>query len=73
MLSRNVTCYVLQRITTSIMNIGFNYVFVSVYKVNLSTQLLHVVMVKTYSSKVGDTRGALVKFEPEGPIPEPDS
>ena len=40
MLSRSVTCYVLQRNTASIMNIGFNYVFVSACKVNLSAQLL---------------------------------
>ena len=38
------------------MNIGFNYVFVSVCKVNLSAQLLYVVMVKKYSSKVGGTQ-----------------
>ena len=35
------------------MNIGFNYVFVSVCKANLLAQLLYVVMVKRYSSKVG--------------------
>ena len=40
------------------MNIGFNYVpvFVSIRKVNLSAQLLHVVMVKKHSSKVGGTQ-----------------
>ena len=54
MLSRNVTCY--ERNTASIMNIGFNYVFVSECKVNLSAQFLYVVMVKKYSSKVGGTQ-----------------
>ena len=44
------TCYVLQRNTTSIMNIGFNYAFVSVCKVNLSAQLLYVVT--RYGQKV---------------------
>ena len=38
------------------MNIGFNDVFVSVCEVNLSAQLLHVVMVKKYSSKAGGTQ-----------------
>ena len=38
------------------MNVGFNYVFVSVCKVNLSAQLLHVVMFKKYSLKVGGTQ-----------------
>ena len=52
MLSRSVTSYVLQRNTASMMNIGFNYVFVSVCKVNLSAQFLYVVMVKKYCSKV---------------------
>ena len=33
MLSCSVTCYVLQRNTASILNIGFNYVFVSVREV----------------------------------------
>ena len=47
---------VLQRNTASIMNIGFNHVFVSVCKVNLSAQLLYVVMVKKYSSKVSSTQ-----------------
>ena len=56
MLSRSVTCYVLQRNAASIMNIGFNYAFVSVCKVNLSAQLLYVVMIKKYSSKVGGTQ-----------------
>ena len=56
MLSRSVTCYVLQRNTASIKNIGFNCVFVSVSKVNLSAQLLYVVMIKKHSSKVGGTQ-----------------
>ena len=56
MLSRSVTCYVLQRNNASIINIGFNYVFVSVGKVNLSAQLLYVVMVKKYLSKIGGTQ-----------------
>ena len=56
MLSRSVTCSVLQRNAASIINIGFNYVFVSVCKVNLSAQLLYVVMVKKYSLKVGGTQ-----------------
>ena len=38
------------------MNIGFNYVFVSVCKVNLSAQLLCVIMAKKHSSKVGGTQ-----------------
>ena len=40
------------------MNIVFDYVFVSVYKVNLSAQLLYVGMAKKHSSKVGGTRAA---------------
>ena len=56
MLSRSVTCYVRQHNTASIVNIGFNYVFVSVFKVNLPAQLLYAIMVKKYSSKVGDTQ-----------------
>ena len=56
MQSRSVTCYVLQRNTASIMNIRFNYVFVSACKVNSSAQLLYVVMVKKYSSKVDGTQ-----------------
>ena len=52
MLSRSVTFYVLQRNIASVRNIGFNYVFVSACKTNLSAQLLYVVMVKKYSSKV---------------------
>ena len=56
MLSLSVNCYVLQRNTASIINIGFNYVFVSVCKVNLLAQLLYVVMVKKCSSKVGGTQ-----------------
>ena len=55
MLSRSVTSYVRQRNTASIMNIGYNYIFVSVCKLNLSAQLFYVVMVKNYSSKVGGT------------------
>ena len=38
------------------MNIGFNYVFVSACKVNLLAQLLYVLMVKKYSSKIGGTQ-----------------
>ena len=53
MISRSVICYVLQRNIASTMNIGFDYVFVSVGKVNLSAELLYVVMVKTHWSKVG--------------------
>ena len=56
MLSRSVICHVRQRNTASIINIRFNYAFVSVSKVNLSAQLLYVVMVKKYSSKVGGTQ-----------------
>ena len=56
MLSRCFTCYALQHNTASIMNIEFNYVFVSVCKVNLSAQLLHVVMVKKCLSKVDGTQ-----------------
>ena len=56
MLSRSFTCSVLQRNTASIINIGFNCVFVSVRKVNLSAQLLYIVMVKKYSLKVADTQ-----------------
>ena len=44
MLDRSVTCYVHQRNTGSIMNVGLNYVFVSVCKVNLSAQLLYVIV-----------------------------
>ena len=55
MLNRSVTCYVLQRNTASIMNIEFKCVFVSVCEVNLSAQLINVVMVKKYSSKIGST------------------
>ena len=56
MLSRSVTCYVLQRDSASMMNTKCKYVFVSVRKVNLSAQLLYVVMVKKYSSEVGGTQ-----------------
>ena len=56
MLSRSFTCSVLQRNTASVMDIGFNYVFVSVCKVNLSAQLLYVATVKKYSSKVAGTQ-----------------
>ena len=56
MLSRNVTCYVLQRSIASIMNSGFNYVFVCACKVNLSVHLLYVAMVNKYSSQVGNTQ-----------------
>ena len=55
MLSRSVTCYVLQRNTASMMNIGFNCVAVSLCKVNLSAQLLYVVVVKKYS-QIGGTQ-----------------
>ena len=56
MLSRSFTCSALQRNTASIMDIGFNCVFVSVCKVNLSAQLFYIVMVKKYSSKVAGTQ-----------------
>ena len=39
------------------MNFGFNYVFVFVCKVNLLAELLYVVVVKKYSSKVGGNTG----------------
>ena len=53
MLNSSATCSELQGNTASIINIRLNDVFVSVYKVNLSAQLLYVVMVKKYSLKVG--------------------
>ena len=58
MLSHGVTCYVLQRNTASMMNVGFNCAFVSACKVNFSTQLLYgmLLMVKEYLSKVGGTQ-----------------
>ena len=56
MQSRSVACYVLQRNTANIMNIEFNYVFVSVCTIYLSAQLLYVVMVKKCSTKVGGTQ-----------------
>ena len=57
MVSRSVTCYVLQSNTASIMNIEFNDVFVSLLCiVNLSAQLLYVVMVKKCSSEIGGTQ-----------------
>ena len=56
MLNRSATCYVLQSNTASIMNTKFNYAFVSVRKVNLSEQLLYVVIIKKYSSEVGGTQ-----------------
>ena len=51
MLSRSVTCYVRQRNTASITNIGFNGIFVSVCKVkHFSTALIccygHKVFIK---------------------------
>ena len=49
--------YVLQSNTASIMNIEFNDVFVSLLcMVNLSAQLLYVVMVKKCSSEIGGTQ-----------------
>ena len=56
MLNRSAACYVLQRNNASIMNTKFNCVFVFVCKVNLSQQLLYVVMIKKHSSEVGGTQ-----------------
>ena len=56
MISRSVTFCVPERNTASTINVEFNYVFIFVCQVNFSAQLLYVVVVKKYSSKVGGTQ-----------------